>query len=335
MPTLSIGGLRLPVVVVAPMAGYTDRAFRALIRESFDGLVFTEMVSACTLSRGHLETEELAALKPEEGPIGIQLFGADPGEVAEASVRAEAAGAKVIDLNMGCPVPKVLKGGGGSGLLTKPETAKAVMAAAVRAVKIPVTAKLRLGFSAEGREALDLAPLLEEAGAAAVTLHARTKVQGYSGRADWGSIRALRERLTIPVIGNGDVVVPEDARRMLEETGCAGVMVARAVLADPRLPAAIQAWLEGGEDPAPPLDFGQRIDLLRRHFALLCRAKGRERATREIKKFAVYYLKGGPGAARLREHLTRARSWDEMDAILAQVPTCRFFNVDNWKSDCV
>ncbi len=314
--TFSIGNLQLPPVVVAPMAGFSDWAFRAMIRETFRGLVFTEMVSACALSRGHARTQKLAVLDPREGPTGIQLFGGDPGEVAEAAVRAEAAGAAVIDLNMGCPVPKVLKGGGGAGLLTKPDTARAVVVAAVRAVRVPVTAKLRLGFAAEGREAMELAPILEGAGVSAITLHARTRAQGYGGRADWRAIRELRERLSIPVIGNGDVVLPEDAGRMLEETGCAAVMVARAVLADPRLPAAIQAWLERGEHFGPPLDFGNRVALLRRHFALLCREKGRERATREIKKFAVHYLKGEPGAAHLRERLTRAGSWEQMEALL-------------------
>ena len=274
-------------VILAPMAGVTDLPFRLLCREQGCGMVVTEMVSAKAILYKNKNTKELLTVRPEERPAAVQLFGSDPEIMAEIAAQIEDGPYDVIDVNMGCPVPKIVNNGEGSALMKDPKRAEAVLSAMVRAVKKPVTVKFRKGFNDESVNAVEFAKMAESCGVAAVAVHGRTREQYYSGKADWDIIRRVKEAVKIPVIGNGDVFTPEDAGRLLEETGCDGIMVARGAKGNPWIFHRINHYLEIGEAlPGPSV---QEIrEMILRHSRMLADYKGERVAMREMRLSLIH-----------------------------------------------
>ena len=303
-------------VLQSPLAGVSDRIFRALVRRwAPDALLFTEMVNATGLELGHGRSK-LDDLAGESGPIAVQLFDHRPAAMAEAARRAEACGAFLIDINMGCPVPKISRKGGGSGLIRDPELAARIVAAVAEAVQIPVTVKTRLGWCGASADAVGFARMLENAGARALTLHGRTREQGFKGQADWAAIAAVKRALAIPVIANGDVKGPEEALRCLAATGADGVMVGRGTMGAPWLVGRIDAALEGR--PLPPLPTAaERIALAAEQLEALVAAKG-DQGLLIARKHMGWTCQGFAGAAELRHGLMRAPTPADALELLAQ-----------------
>ncbi|HQL24369.1 MAG TPA: tRNA dihydrouridine synthase DusB [candidate division Zixibacteria bacterium] len=325
---MQIGNLNLGgAVVAAPLAGVSDRAYRRLARRGGAALVFTEMISTDGLVRDNAKTLEMIAFGPDERPIGVQLFGADPAVVEEAAARvAERFQPDLIDLNFGCPVRKVVGRNGGAAMLKDPDLAGQVMAAAVRGAKtvqgnggqgIPVTVKMRTGWDETRPVYLDLAAVAEAAGVAAVTLHARSRSRGFAGKADWEAIARLKQAVGITVIGNGDVTTPEDARRLMRDTGCDGVMVGRAAMGDPWVFGRIERYLATGERVPEP-SAAERINWMREHVAMAVQVYGEARGIRIMRKFLAQYVKGLAGAAALRPRLYRVSSLAEVEAVVGE-----------------
>ncbi|MBD2549670.1 tRNA dihydrouridine synthase DusB [Microcystis elabens FACHB-917] len=293
-------------VLQSPLAGVSDGIFRALVRRwAPDALLFTEMVNATALELGH-GGAKMAALDRDPGPVGVQLFDHRPETMAEAARWAEAAGAWLIDINMGCPVRKIARKGGGSGLLRQPDLALRIVAAVAAAVRVPVTVKTRLGWCGASADPVGFALALQDAGASALTLHGRTREQGFSGRADWDAIGRVKAALRIPLIANGDITGPEDALRCLAVTGADGVMVGRATLGRPWLVGRIAAALAGRPLPPEP-DAHARIALAREHLEALVAARG-EQGLLIARKHLGWTCQGFAGAARLRRELMVAPS---------------------------
>ncbi|HBX22867.1 MAG TPA: tRNA dihydrouridine synthase DusB [Desulfotomaculum sp.] len=286
-------------VVAAPMAGVTDRAFRILAREHGCGLVCTEMISDQALLHGNPKTNIILDCRDEQSPISTQLFGSNVEYMARAAEIIAGRGADIIDINMGCPTPKIVKNGEGAALMRTPALAASIVAAVVERVQCPVTVKIRKGWDENSVNAVEFARLMVRSGAAAVTVHGRTRSQFYSGEADWDIIRQVREALDVPVIGNGDVGCPEDAARMLNETGCLGVMIGRASMGNPWIFSRTVQYLVTGEalpGPTPKM----RRETAVRHYNLLAQTKGEMIANREMRKHLAWYTRGLRGAARLR-----------------------------------
>ncbi len=289
-------------VIAAPMAGITDKVFRRILREMGASFCFTEMICAKALVHQNRKTFQLMDIKGEEEFCGVQLFGADPCEMAEAARRAAAQGAKIIDVNMGCPVPKVVNNDEGAALLKNIPLAGEIVAAMVKAVDVPVTVKLRRGFDG-GEEGLKLAKCVESAGAAAVTVHGRDRAQYYNGKADWNFIAKVKAALTVPVIGNGDIFEAADALSMLRETGCDGVMVARGMLGNPWLLQNIKAMLRNKSEILPSVD--SRVDLALRQLRESVALYGPWLGVRFMRKFLGWYVKGFRDAAAARHRLNQ------------------------------
>ena len=307
--------LKASPAVLAPMAGVTDKTFRVLAGEQGAGLAYTEMVSAKALSYSNAKTMALLDVGDDEGPVAAQLFGAEPEIMAEAAVRAGAAGAAFADVNMGCPVPKVVRNNEGSALLEQPELAARIVAAMAKAADIPVTVKIRLGLDGKHIVTPDFAIRMEAAGAAMIAVHARTREQYYSGRADWSQIRLIKEAVSVPVVGNGDVWTPQDARRMLEETGCDAVMTGRAALGNPWLAGRINRYLLFNEDQGAPTG-EEKIAMALEHSRRLVALKGESKAVPEMRKHLAWYLKGLPGTAALKGKLFHCRKLEEVEELL-------------------
>jgi tRNA-dihydrouridine synthase B len=304
-----------PPVVLAPMSGITDVSFRLLCREAGAGLVYTGLVSANALHYRSRKTAELLAFSRHEHPVCAQVFGAEPEVVAAAAAAAEAAGADVVDINMGCAVPKVLKARAGVALMADPERAEAMVRATVQAVRAPVAAKMRSGWKDRGEGAVAFAQRLERAGAALVTVHPRWARQRFLGAADWDVIAAVRRAVSIPVIGNGDVRSGADAVRMMEMTHCDGVMIGRAALGNPWVFGEVAAALRAETAPPPPTA-AEGIALAKRHLSLVIADRGAVIAVREMRKHVAWYLRGMPGARALREETNRAATEVELRAVL-------------------
>lgn len=301
--------------VLAPMAGVTDLAFRLLAKEMGCGLVVSEMVSAKGLLYENCRTKDLIRIDPRERPTAIQLFGSVPAELAEAARRVEASGADIIDFNMGCPTHKIVKNGEGSALLRFPDLAATILKEMVAAVDIPVTVKIRAGWDAGSINAVEIARRAEQAGVSAIAVHARTREQFYAGKADWNIIREVKQAVKVPVIGNGDVRTVQDAERLLQETGCDGVMVGRAACGNVWIFRQIATYLkEGRLTPSP--SFAEKAATLLRHLDMLTELKGTHIAIREMRRHAVCYVKGLPKSAELRTHFNQAMERSDFEHIL-------------------
>lgn len=289
-------------IFLAPMAGVTDMTFRRICRRYGAGMVYSEMVSAKGLHYRDRKTADLMRIAEDERPCAIQLFGSEPEIMAEAAAEAEKTGTEIIDINMGCPTPKIVNNGDGSALMKNPGLMGEIVRAVSRAVTIPVTVKIRMGWDENSINALEAAKILEESGAAAVAVHGRTRKAFYSGTADWDIIRAIKRELKIPVIGNGDIWTAEDAKRMLEYTGCDGVMVARGAQGNPFIFRQINELLNDGHIsfyPSPADKVRQALE----HTEMLVEEKGEKRGVCEARKHIAWYIKGINGASKLKTEI--------------------------------
>ena len=302
-------------VYVAPMAGVTDAPFRKIAREFGAGLACTEMISSEALVRRHRESFRLMDLNWDQRPVSVQLMGGDPGVMAEAARMAEAAGADIVDINMGCPVPKVVKTSGGSSLLRDPDRACRVSEAVVGAVAVPVTAKIRLGWDAGTRNFLEMATRLEATGIQGLAVHGRTRAQRYDPFADWGAITQVRAAVGIPVAGSGDLRTADDSVRRIRESGVDAVMLGRGILGNLWLVRQTVARLTTGE-LIPDLSWTEQIALIRRHGDLVLDYYGAQRGPRLLRKFIAWGLRGFPGAARLRTMVQSVCSPEDVAEVL-------------------
>lgn len=312
-----------PPVLLAPMAGESGSALRILCRRYGAGLVYTELTSSHGLFHGNPRSLEYLLWTPEERPLGAQIFGAEPEVMAHAARLCCAAGADLVDINMGCWVPKVARTGAGAALLKDLHRAAAVMRAVVRASTVPVTVKTRVGWDGCTGSAVELARVAEDCGVAAVTVHGRTAKQGFTGRADWRPIAATRAAVTIPVVGNGDVVTPEDAERLFRETGCHAVMIGRAALGNPWLFRQVNARLLDGREAPPPTP-GERLETAREHARLLAlQRSARDDGGAPLPPCArtqlSHYLHGLPGAACARGEMVRVQTLGDVDRLLERL----------------
>ena len=307
-----------PAVVVAPMAGYTDLAYRRIVRElGGAGLAYTELISCHALLHAGRRTLALIATIAQEHPLGMQIFGSDPEMMAASAAVLQEYGADLIDINMGCPVSKIVKTGGGAVMMTDPARAAAVVRACADAVSIPVTVKIRAGWDEASRNAPEFAARMVAAGAVAVTVHGRTRAQGYAGRADWSTIRDVVRAVPAPVIGNGDIVDGPSAAAMFADTGCAGVMIGRAAMGAPWLFRSVCAYLATGVAPPVP-DPAERGALALRHFDYLLELYGAQVACLHIRRIACCYAKGLAGAAEFRRRIVQVTAPDQTREILRE-----------------
>ena len=306
--------------LLAPLAGVSDSPFRRLAREQGASIVYTEMVSADGLVRGNQATLDYCAFDPVERPIGVQLFGSNPDIMADAARRLcdlpEERRPDLIDVNMGCPVRKVVNRSAGAALLTNMELLQAIVRTMAAASRVPVTAKVRLGWDGRTQNVVEVSKALEGAGAAAVAIHARTRAEKFEGEAHWDMIGAAKQAVGIPVIGNGDVRTHADATRMLEMTGCDAVMVGRAAFGDPWVFRRMRAWHERGETLSPPTA-AERLAAGIRHLQMMVEEFGEASATREMRKHLAWYIKGLPHSARVREQVNHTTTTLALTALLA------------------
>lgn len=315
---LRIGNVELDnPFILAPMAGVTDLPFRLLCREQGAGLLCMEMVSAKAIHFGNKNTRALMEIHPQEKPVSLQLFGSDPDLMAEIAAQIEEEPFDILDINMGCPVPKVVNNGEGSALLKNPALVREIVTKVSRAIKKPLTVKIRKGFDDTCVNAVDIARILEDSGAAAVAVHGRTREQYYSGRADWDIIRQVKEAVSIPVIGNGDVDSPEKAEAMFRETGCDGIMIGRASRGNPWIFHQLNTYFESGKAEKKP-ELSEVKDMILRHAGLLLEKKGAYTGMREMRKHVAWYTAGYPRSARLRQAINEIESLDGLKELLEQ-----------------
>lgn len=313
---MKIGNVELQnPLILAPMAGVTDLPFRLLCREQGAGLVCMEMVSAKAVAFHNRNTEKLMQIDPKEHPVSLQLFGSDPEIISETAKAIEERPFDILDLNMGCPVPKIVGNGEGSALMRDPKLAEQIISRTVKAIQKPVTVKIRKGFDEEHINAVELARIAEASGAAAVAVHGRTREQYYSGNADWEIIRQVKEAVGIPVVGNGDVDSPQKAEAMFRETGCDGIMIGRAARGNPWIFRRILEYLaKGTEEDKPSIEEVQKMML--RHARMQTDYKGDYTGIREMRKHISWYTAGYPHSAKLRAQINSVESLEELEELI-------------------
>ena len=308
---LKIGNVELENnLILAPMAGVTDLPFRLLCKEQGCGLMYTEMVSAKAILYKNRNTGPLMEVRPEEVPVALQLFGSDPEIVSDIAAQVEDGPYAFIDINMGCPVPKIVNNGEGSALMKNPKLVEEILTALVKKVKKPVTVKFRKGFDDDHINAVEIARIAESCGVSAVAVHGRTRAQFYSGKADWDIIRQVKEAVKIPVIGNGDIFTPEDAKRMRYETGCDGLMIARGAKGNPWIFSRTLHYLETGELLGPP-DKEELKETILRHAQLQIQFKGEYLGLCEMRKHLSWYTVGLPHSSSLRNDVNQTETWED------------------------
>lgn len=316
MKKLKIGNVELENrYILAPMAGVTDLPFRLLCKEQGAGLLCMEMISAKAILYKNRNTKSLLEIHPKERPVSLQLFGSDPDIMSEIAKQIEELPFAILDINMGCPVPKIVKNGEGSALMRNPALVHEIVSKVAKAIEKPVTVKIRKGFDDDSVNAVEIARIIEDAGAASVAVHGRTREQYYSGKADWDIIRQVKEAVSIPVIGNGDVSSGEDAERMVSETRCDGIMVGRAVQGNPWIFQELIHYEETGEKLARPSVTEVR-EMMLRHAKLQMECKGDYTAIREMRKHVAWYTAGFPNSARLRAEINQVESYEELEKLL-------------------
>ena len=313
---MKIGNLELENnVFLAPMAGVTDLPFRLLCKEMGCGLVYSEMVSAKGILYDNKNTTELLEIDPNERPVAVQLFGSDPEILGAMAKKIEPYPIDIIDVNMGCPAPKIVKNGEGSCLMKTPELVGKIVKSLVESQSKPVTIKFRKGFDDDHINAVEIAKIAEANGASAVAVHGRTREQYYSGKADWDIIKQVKAAVNIPVIGNGDVFTPQDAKNLFEHTGCDAIMVGRGAQGNPWIFKRILHYLETGELlPEPTAE--EKVGKALRHSQMLIDYKGEYIGVREMRKHMAWYMKGLPGAAELRGKLNHAENMEQLEVLL-------------------
>ena len=319
MSKLTIGNVVLDNhVILAPMAGVTDLPFRLLCRGQGAGLVCMEMVSAKAILYHNKNTEELMEIHPKEAPVSLQLFGSDPDILSRMADHIEERPFDILDLNMGCPVPKVVNNKEGSALMREPKLVEEILKKLVKAVKKPVTVKIRKGFDEEHINAVEIARIAEDCGVAAVAIHGRTREQYYSGKADWDIIAQVKNAVKIPVIGNGDVDGPDAAAAMLAYTGCDGIMIGRAAQGNPWIFREVTHFLETGTYLEKP-SLAQKRELILQHAELLVKVKGEYTAVREMRKHLSWYTVGMPHSARFRQTINTMESMEELTGAVEMI----------------
>jgi nifR3 family TIM-barrel protein len=316
--SFSIGNVELAGnIFLGPMAGVTDLPFRLLCKEKGADLVYTEMVSAKGVQYKNKNTESLIFVAEEERPVALQLFGADPDIISDTAKKLEHRNFDILDINMGCPVPKVVNNGEGSALMKNPQLIGEIVRKVSKGYSKPVTVKIRKGFHEDCVNAVEVAKIAEANGAAAIAVHARTREQFYSGKADWEVIRAVKEAVSVPVIGSGDVFTPEDAKRMLTETNCDAIMLARGTRGNPWIFEQIKAYLEQEVLLFKP-SFAEVRDMIIRHAVLSVEYKGEYTGIREMRKHVAWYTTGYPGSAKLRNRVNEIENMEDLHHLLEE-----------------
>lgn len=302
-------------IALGPMAGVTDLPFRKLCKEMGCGLMYTEMVSAKAILYNNKNTDGLLRVEESERPVAVQLFGSDPDIMSDIAMRIEDGPYDFIDINMGCPVPKIVGNNEGSALMKKPKLAGEIVNAMVKKCKKPITVKMRKGFDEDNINAVEFAKVLEANGASAIAVHGRSREQYYSGSADWNIIGQVKDAVSIPVIGNGDITSPKDARRMLAETGCDGIMIGRAARGNPWIFKSTLHYLNTGELlEKPALDDVKKMIL--RHAKMLIEYKGDYIGIREMRKHVAWYIFGYPNSAAIRNSVNMVESYEELEELI-------------------